>query len=72
MATIAKATPVYMLKQTVLASGRVYERGMAGSIEEFGDVFHPLRTAGYLTEIDRQTMASVANVKPIPSRSVQR
>ena len=52
MTTPARQLVVYVLNQTVLAAGRVYERGTSGTAEEFGDAFHPLRTGGYLTAID--------------------
>ncbi len=52
MAELRQIPRIYRLKQTILASGRVYERGVAGTAEDFGDVFHPLRTAGYLDLVD--------------------
>ncbi len=52
MTTSERQYVVYVLNQTVLAAGKVFERGTSGTAEEFGDAFHPLRTAGYLTAID--------------------
>jgi len=57
-----RAHVVYVLNQTVLASGRVFERGTAGTAQEFGEAFHPLRTAGYLTPVD-------LNYQPLVDRS---
>ncbi len=52
MTETRRAPIIYRLSRTVLASGRVYERGVAGTAEDFGDIFHPLRTAGYLDRLE--------------------
>ena len=43
---------VYVLNQTVLASGRVYERGTSGTAEEFGDSFPDARRHWVIDPID--------------------